>query len=379
MRARWIIVAMLTIIGPSCALGADDPLKKLAKQFDKITAKQAGYPSRVARECRRFPEGDLFPYVLPAIAYANITLADPRRRSDALERMKRLLDAAVASTIKEVKPPEGDLAKLTSYKKHGTYLGQLNMALGYYRLIGGDKRYDAINKAISDALHKALVESKGRPLESFPTYSWTFDTVAAALSLRLYDHNTDSARSASVIRSYLEWMGKNGIHKSTKLPYSIINSAGKGMKLPRGCDLSWRISMLAQLDAALAKRMYEAYVKSFWLDRRLIAGFAEWPGGKGGRQDADSGPIVMGIGMTASGLGIAAASSTGDTKRRDSLCTQAMEFQKLIRQLGSTSPKMKKALTLDGLIKSKSDYVTGFLYGDATLFYAVSWRPLPFK
>jgi hypothetical protein len=360
--------------GPAAVL-----LNKLARQFDKITAKQAGYPNRVSRECKRFPEGDLFPYVLPAIAYANMTLDDPLMRSEALKRMAGLLDAAVVSTIKAVKPPGGDLAKLTSYKKHGTYLGQLNMALGYYRLIGGDKRYDAINKAISDVLHKALVESKGRPLKSFPTYSWTFDTVAVALSLRLYDYNTDSTRSAAAIKSYLEWMGKNGIHGATKLPYSVINSAGKGMKLPRGCDLSWRISMLAQLDAPLAKSMYDAYVKSFWLDRQGISGFAEWPGGKGGGQDADSGPIVMGIGMTASGMGIAAASSTGDTKRRDQLLAQTMSFKTLVRQLALMSPQMKKMLTMGGQIDSASDYVTGFLYGDATLFYAVSWRQLPCK
>jgi hypothetical protein len=43
------------------------------------------------------------------------------------------------------------------------------------------------------------------------------------------------------------------------------------------------------------------------------------------------------------------------------------------------SPQMKKMLTMGGQIDSASDYVTGFLYGDATLFYAVSWRQLPCK
>jgi hypothetical protein len=353
--------------------------RQLAKQFDTIIDAKKSYQTRVSKECKRFPEGDIFPYTLPAIAYANIALADPLRRTNSLERMRGLLDSAVASTVARVKPPAGKLELLKSYKKHATYLGQLNMALGYYRLIGGDKRYDAINKAISDALHKALVELKGRPLASFPVYSWTFDTIPVLVSLKLYDHNTYTDRSSAVIRQHLDWMRTKGIHKSTKLPYSRISAAGKPVALPRGCDLSWRISMIAQLDARLAKTMYDDYVKSFWIDRKIVSGFAEWPGGKAGKQDADSGPILMGIGMTASGMGIAASSSTGDTNRRDRLIGQTIAFKNLLRQLIAVQPKMRTKLNLGGAINPASDYITGFLYGDACLFYAITWEALPFK
>lgn len=407
MLARSAIVAMLTTTGVHCLLGADidgarrtaclvqergkdrpagndhSPLsvlrRKLTKQFDAYMAAPKRYRTKVLRECNRFPEGDILPYTLPAIAYANLAISDPRRRTESLKRMSGLLDSAVASTIAKVKPPGGKLDRLTSYKKHATYLGQLNMALGYYRLIGGDDRYDAINKAISDVLHKALVELKARPLASFPTYSWTFDTIPVLVSLKLYDHNTGSGRSDAVIRQHLDWMSKNAIHKPTKLPYSRINKVGRGLALPRGCDLSWRISMIAQLDAPLAKTMYGSYVKAFWLDRAIVSGFAEWPGGKGGRQDADSGPIVMGIGMTASGMGLAASASTGDTQRYDRLAGQAVAFKALMRQLIAARPTMRAQLTLGGRIDPGGDYVTGFLYGDATSFYAATWRQLPVK
>jgi len=191
---------------------------KLARQFDALTADPKSYRARVLKECGRFPEGDIFPYILPAIAYANMTLSDPLRRTKTLKKMSSLLAPAIENTIAKVKPPGRDLANLISYRKHATYLGQLNMALGYYRLIGGDDRYKPINKAISDALHKALVELKGRPLESFPTYSWTFDTIPALVSLKLYDYNNDDDRSDAVIRRHLDWMSTRAIHKTKTRP-----------------------------------------------------------------------------------------------------------------------------------------------------------------
>jgi len=354
--------------------------KKLATQFDALLADPKSYRGRVSRECRRFPEGDIFPYTLPAIAYANLALSDPGRRKDALEHMPGLLAPAIANTIAKVKPPGGKLQRLKSYRNHATYLGQLNMALGYYRLIGGDDRYQAINKTLSDVFHKALVELKGRPLESFPTYSWTFDTMAALVSLKLYDRNTGKARSDAVIRQHLDWMRKRAIHKPTALPYSRINNTtGRGTALPRGCDLSWRIALIADLDAPLAKTMYGAYVKSFWIDRKTVSGFAEWPGGRSSRQDADSGPILMGIGMTASGFGIAAANAAGDTRSAGRLAGQTVGFKALMQQIIALQPAARTKLTLAGKIDPSSDYVTGFLYGDVCLFHAITWQALPVR
>jgi len=292
--------------------------------------------------------------------------------------MRVLLDPAVASTVRVVRPPGKKLDALTSYKQHATYLGQLNMALGYYRLIGGDDRYEGIHRRISDVLHKALVELKGRPLASFPAYSWSFDTIPCLVSLKLYDRHTGKSRSNEVIRKHLEWLGAHAVHKPTGLPYSRINNTtGRGIVAPRGCDLSWRISLIAHLDAARAKAMYNAYVKAFWLDRTMIRGFAEWPGGKLTKQDADSGPILLGIGMTASGMGIAASQAAGDTPRTAQLARQTADFKKLMQKIIAVQPAAKAKLTMRGQIDPASNYVTGFLYGDACLFYAATWRAWP--
>ncbi len=123
--------------------------------------------------------------------------------------------------------------------------------------------------------------------------------------------------------------------------------------------------------------MYCDYVKAFWIDRKTSSGFAEWPGGKSGRKDADSGPIIVGIGTTASWMSLAASSAAGDTRRAAGLNGQTTAFAKIIWKFIEIQPRAQAKLTLGGRINPSGDYMTHFLYGDACLFCAATWQTLP--
>lgn len=390
--ARVVAAALVAscLIGLPCAGATGDqdtarPQKKpddiirrtqhsLLKQFETYLAKPKSYAARVRRECGSFPEGDLFPYVLPAYAYTNLGLEDPKFMPKAAERIAQLIELAKPAVIRRVRPPGGKLEKLIDYNSQAVYLGQFNLALGCYKLVGGDGRYDKAHKAASDALYNALAKQQGRALKSLPTLTWTFDTIPCLLSLRLYDKQTGKRRTDPIISRHLKWLQDHATDKATNLPYSRIGGAGGGkMEPPRGCELSWRVCLMAQLDAKHAKELYKDYVKSFWLDKGAVAGFTEWPRGRGGRQDVDSGPIVMGIGTSATGFGVGAAIAAADTKRMARLCEQMANMKLLMKTLIAMDPKNKK-LTMDGLLDPDSAYHTGFLFGDTCLFYSVTWR-----
>jgi hypothetical protein len=171
-------------------------------------------------------------------------------------------------------------------------------------------------------------------------------------------------------------MVAHGADKTTQLPYSRVDlRTGQGTVGPRGCELSWRIALLADLDPDLARRLYARYVKAFWLDRTIVAGFAEWPFGRAGRQDLDSGPVVMGIGATASAFGLAAAKAAADEARYRRLCRQMADSKAMLKLLIALKPAARGRYTLGGKIDPDSAYDTGFLFGDACLLYAVTWRP----
>jgi hypothetical protein len=133
-----------------------------------------------------------------------------------------------------------------------------------------------------------------------------------------------------------------------------------------------RVALLALIDRPAAKELYQAYVKHFWIEREVVAGFAEWPGGRAGRQDIDSGPVLMGVGMSASGMGIAAAAAMDDRPRQRRLCEQLAGLQQLLPL--TLKPDATGRPSFLGVIPYRREYVTGFLMGDACLFYAVTWQ-----
>jgi hypothetical protein len=390
MRKFIIAIVLAVACGSLSAAGAlptaieADPNAEAAlrhallRQFDTFLQDPNAFAQRVARECRGFPEGDLMTYSLPACAYVQIGLSDSSQRAIATKRVEQLLDLARPGVLKRVKTDDRGLAGISDYQRQATYLGQYNLALGGYRLLGG-KRFSAEHKAISDALHTGLIRSDGGPLASYPYLTWTFDTIPCLVSLRLYDHLAGKPRSAPAIARHLSWLAERATHPATGLPFSQADpNTGKGIAPPRGCELSWRLALMADLDAPAARRLYANYVRSFWLDRTILAGFAEWPGGKDTRQDFDSGPVIMGIGSAATAFGLAAAKAAGDTTRRDRLIHQAAIGRELLKRLIALAPQSAGAYTMSGKIDPDSPYCTGFLFGDACLFYSVTWcRWLP--
>lgn len=109
-----------------------------------------------------------------------------------------------------------------------------------------------------------------------------------------------------------------------------------------------------------------------WLDRLAWSGFAEYPGGAYGAVDADSGPIVDGLGVAATVLGLAATRSVADQGRWNRLRGQADIAAHLMPELIAYGA----ASGISGLPELSTDYLTGFLIGDAVLFWASNWTYL---
>lgn len=347
---------------------------RLLGQFEGLLNDRAKLQKLVqTQSAKQAPEGDIFPYLLAAHAYTNLALEDAELKPQAAKRIAQLIDLATPAVIRKVRPPGGKLENMGEFNGHGTYLGQLNLALACYRLAGGDNRYEQLHKALSSVLHEELVRLSGKPLRSYPDLLWPFDTVPALLSLHLRDQQTGKAGARGVIRDHLKWIQQNGTDSATGLPYSRLNLATlRPIRGPRGCELGWRICLLANLDAPYARRMYDSFVKAFWLDRKVISGFAEWPGGRG-KADLDSGPIVQGIGMSATGFGLGAARATGDSRRFQQLLDQLPTVKAMLSAMAVKDARTGQ-LTVARLMTYHPEYVTGSLLGDAGLFYCITWR-----
>lgn len=337
---------------------------RLQKQFDKWLQQPQEYAKLALGECSVFPEGEIYPFALPAMAYCNLALRNPQRKPETALKVAKLIELLIPMTAKRVQSPGGDLMRLTAYQKQGTFLSTLNLTLGNYALIASDNKHKPLHAHISRLLDSTLHDLDGKPIESYLEYTWYFDTIMALASLRLFeDANGLPRRSAGLLKKHLQWRHQHAMDKATGLP--IAYSGG----LPRGCDLSMQICLLADMDLDAARKLYHRYVTHHWADYGMIAGFTEWQKTKSFLMtgDIDSGPLFLGIGMTATGVGIGAALAMADSDKVAKLATELERLPSLVKSLTGSD-------LFDATIPINPFFLTGFLYGDAVLFYSLSIR-----
>lgn len=382
---RRCVITMLALLAACSALRAGSaasrdtraPLgrgitNELLAEFNRLTIDPHAYRNRVRDECKGLPEGDLLPVVLPALAYANLAIHDPPAYRDlALRRMPPLIDLALMATLKRVEPPGGNLARLRTYRYQGVYLGQLNLLIGAYRLIGGDDRYEELHNTLSACLHAALVASEGRPLQSYPGLTRTVDTLPVLVSLHLRDLHVRQDRSRTVIQAHLNWLGKTMASAGQHLPPSRTHAKALS---PRGSDVALSVALLGHIAPDLAKTLYGSLTEQYWREKVMTAGFAEWPEHASENHiDFRSGPILLDVGRHASLLGIAASAAVNDTDRRGRLIGTLDLDRTLLRTLLRRTPARRADYTLNGRVDYASGYRTGMLYTDAMCFYAITW------
>jgi hypothetical protein len=341
---------------PPASMGSE-----LTADFERLLQEPDAYRTEVNAHAAAFPEGDVFPYVFPIMANTSLAAADPTRRETARQQVGALLELLIPSIESHV----GTLDGLRTYKSYATYVGQVGLALGCWRLLGGDDRYDDRHRRVIAVLVSALEARDGAPLDSYPNLVWPFDTMPALVAVRLWDVHTGEDHS-ELITAHLHWMDRH--LDASGLPVSRVHPTTMATaEAARGCDLSYRIALLALLDRDRAEQLYTRYVDHYWLERGIVAGFAEWEGGAEVREDVDSGPIALGIGLGATGLGIAATRSVGDRERwgrlRGELAQSRLALQTMLQLSDGTAP-----------LPLAPGYRTGFLFGDAALFWATTWE-----
>lgn len=345
--------------------------RRLAKQFIARALDMPSYRRRVAEECNGFPEGDLFPFAFPALAL----LADLERGKGvhgAREAASALVEACRAAVTARL----GDVRALGPGARENVYLGWLALVLSRWEQVSGDTSHAAERRHVCAILRAELeAMTDGGPLDSFPGTCWPFDTIPPLLALRLSDLLDRESRSAAAIERHLVWIETRGCDPATGLPASHVDSrhAPNGSP-PRGCDLSWRIGFMKLLDESRARKLYERYARQFWSELLLLAGFREYPRGHAGRMDADSGPIVLGLGMAATGFGLNATRAAGDSLRELRLGVLLFKFDVSWQVAAGLFKRQLQGRALPGLgAPIDTGCTTGFLFGDASLLLTLTW------
>jgi hypothetical protein len=244
-----------------------------------------------------------------AYGLANVAQQDSSRRQEARtlieETVRRALSAEVSPSPQFLEEPKG-------WSRGNLYLSHLNLILGAYRAAGGDGRYDALHGRLSRYLSEASLREPDFTLASFGgADKWPADQAATLASLYAYDRAHGSRLSEKPIRGWLDFMKTKMTDPVLGLHDSHFSADGRPSP-PRGCALSWSAQYMAQFAPEEARRLYEDYRRQYFRSRLGLGGFREWPPGESHGMNADTGPIVFGIGFAASGLAIGPARLFGD-------------------------------------------------------------------
>jgi hypothetical protein len=241
---------------------------------------------------------------------------------------------------------------------HVAYLGYLNLAIGMHRLVDPASRHAALGDRISRALARRLDASPLGLLETYPGEMYPVDNAAAIASLALRDDAANGDAYVPVVARALVTMRARYIDSSTGLlVQAVVPSSGAPRDAARGSGTLLAVYFLSFADLPLSRALWDAAARE--LDDSVL-GFGvmrEYPRGHAGRGDIDSGPIVFGWGVSATGFALAVARIHGDAGR--------------FGRLYATAQLLGAPLTTDGARR----FTMGGPLGDAILLAMTTARP----
>ena len=253
-----------------------------------------------------------------AEAITNLSVSHPNNIHEYSYLLHEIVERALHKTVSPYKKAIDEIRDLGKY---GYYLEHLNIILGAYKKVSGDDRYKDINERISlHLIHNSM---------SYPNYhadllphvkmKWSADQAAIIYSVWLYDKNYGTSYSGDLIYKWLQYMQGKRTDKKTGLYKTEVLGTRKYSEQPRGCSLSYMIHYMARFAPRRAAEQWKLYKRH--MSKKVFGklGFREFLPDYDGGWSPDSGPIIAGIGIAATGLGLNAASAVEDKKTYKSL------------------------------------------------------------
>lgn len=298
---------------------------------------------------------------MAAMGFGQLALTRPAERARWAAEMERaiapLLDrpglAFEASRyhLSLSSPPATLRQILADDEGHAAWLGYTNLALTLHRAVDPDSPYRALNDQMVATLVRTVPGESTGLLETFPGERYPVDNAAGLASLGLYDQLTGAdhaelrARWGAALRRHRGPEGSDAAGLLTQ----YVGADGRGGPA-RGSGTLLAAWFLTWGEPALSRSLYEAAGARLYGEISGYGLMREYPPGQDGGGDIDSGPILAGYGVSATGFGIGAASAWDRGGRRPHLYATAHLFG--------------APVDADGV----RHYTTGGPLGDAILF-----------
>jgi hypothetical protein len=320
-------------------------------------------PASFATGSRRFDHEWFFgTFMMAAMGFGQTAAAAPdeARRAEALARMERCLDVILDDPRARAFDAEGwaedPLASVAAPagsredRGHLAYLAYAALPLALHRTLAPASRFAGREGAIVAALARRIEASPTGLAETYPGEVYPVDNAAVAAALAL-DARV-SPRPAPALRRVTGAVARS-VDRETGLLFQAVALADASPRdRPRASGTALAAYFLSYADVALSRALFLALERSQYRTVLGFGGVLEYPrtAGAAPRGDVDSGPVVLGFGVSASGFALGASRVHGERDMFTALYATAQLFGAPLEESGART------------------YATGGPIGDAILF-----------
>lgn len=247
-----------------------------------------------------FPEGFVFINSLYGLAWCELAISDnsndntlkERAIAEALFAYNEINSARARRTFDSYLIPENGIY----YYGWRNYL--LSKILTIDTTFTDHELYIETFSFQCETIKNILNETESPYLQSYSGQSWPADMFMAMASLSNHDKIFEPKYKAD-INMWLDKVSTRLDPETNMIPHSVDFETGKSLQGARGCSMSLILRMLPEIDSAFADEQYKLFETAFVSKTLGLQSIREYPKGKHGAGDVDSGPVIFGVGFAA--------------------------------------------------------------------------------
>lgn len=248
-------------------------------------------------------------YLMAGIGFCQIVAKQPGAADEYAPLIERCITEITTPRVAEFdtaswKRPA--LEDLDGDRGHAAYLGYLNFLLGLYREVAPGNRFAELNDRVTLALERRFAASPNGFIETYPGEWYPVDNAPALASIALRRNFAASSRTA-LVASLIENYRRRAFDPATGLLIQALTPEGRAADAPRGSGTALAAFFFRRDLAPLGRELYGAMRRELAVSVAGFGAMREYPRGLSGRGDIDSGPVVLGLGFSASGFAIGGA------------------------------------------------------------------------
>ncbi|MFC4126138.1 hypothetical protein [Nocardia rhizosphaerae] len=256
---------------------------------------------------RQFPEGHFFLNALYGLAWVQAAHTDPTLRTSALREARWALGRVDSELGRAI-------FTSTLQPAYGVFwAGWTNWLRGAILSLDATDPAERQRFSTHSAEIAAAFATSPTPfLAAYPGRAWPVDSTVAVASLRLYDQLL-GPRFTAVTARWLD-QARTRLDPATGLLPHEVSPDGAQLDGARATSQAMIQRFLPEIDPNFAAEQYPRYRTRFLA---YPGGFGpalrEYPHGVDGAGDVDSGPLVAGISLSATVVGLGTARVNGDS------------------------------------------------------------------